>query len=68
MYRYRCMSENTVKVNFNAEIAHSMERIADSLEIIILNQKPITKTVKLLQKDLFMSKYATVDGVGEEKK
>ena len=59
------MSENT-QINFNAEIAHSMERIADSLEIIILNQKPITKTVKILQKELFMSKYSTIDGVGVE--
>jgi len=55
----------SLKINWQAEQAISLERIADSLEILVLNQKPINRQVKDLQKGLLMAKFATVEVVEE---
>ena len=56
----------SLKINWQAEQAISLERIADSLEILVLNQKPMNRQVKDLQKGLLMAKFATVEVVEDE--
>lgn len=51
----------SLKINWQAEQAISLERIADSLEILVLNQKPNSRQVKDLQSNLLMAKFATVE-------
>jgi len=51
------------KINWQAEQAVSLERIADAVEILVLNQKPNSRQVKDLQSNLLMLKYSTVHGV-----
>ena len=56
----------SLKINWQAEQSISLERIADSLEILVLNQKPMNRQVKDLQKGLLMAKFATVEVVEDE--
>ena len=51
------------KINWQAEQAFSLERLADAVEILVLNQKPNSRQVKDLQSHLLMSKYSTVHSV-----
>ena len=61
----------SLKINWQAEQAISLERIADSLEILVLNQKPNSRQVKDLQKGLInrnsflMAKFETIEVVEE---